>query len=67
MSRMSDLHIDICEEIEKVMCEELSMEQSQRTYEIATMIFDAVNKKLTSLNLNPDVVHIGHVDTLTIN
>ena len=67
MGAMSDLHIDICGEIEDVMCKELDMEHCQRTYEIATLIFDAMTKKMDELKINSDVVHIDHVNTLTIN
>lgn len=67
MGAMSDLHIDICGEIEDVMCKELSIEKCQRTYEIATLIFDAMTKKIGELEINSNVVHIDHVNTLTIN
>ena len=58
---MSDLHIEICEDIEDVMCEELCMEKCEKTYEIALRIFEIVNAKL------PKQLNINHVDTLTIN
>lgn len=46
---MSDLHIEICESIEDVMCEELCMEKCEKTYEIAVRIFETVNEKLLKL------------------
>lgn len=39
---MSDLQIDICEAIEKVLCEKLDMPSCEGTYEIAVDIFNAV-------------------------
>ena len=42
---MSDLHIEICESVEKILCEELSMESCERTYEIAAQIVEAVFEK----------------------
>lgn len=42
---MSDLHIEICEAVEKILCEELSMESCERTYEIAAQIVEAVFEK----------------------
>jgi len=38
---MSDLQIDICEAIEKVLCEKLDMPSCEGTYEIAVDIFNA--------------------------
>lgn len=69
---MSDLHIEICTEIEDVICKELDLEKCQRTYEIASLIFDVMNEKLEGLDLPhlnvkaPSNLHIDHVDTMTI-
>lgn len=49
MSSLGDLHIEICEEIEDALCKELDMEKCQRTYEIATLIFDSMIEKFDAL------------------
>lgn len=51
MSRMSDLHLDICEAIEDVLCDELCLEKCQRTYEIASKIFETILNKESDLGL----------------
>lgn len=72
MSSLSDLHIEICEEIEDALCKELNMEKCQRTYEIATLIFNSMIEKFDALwksnaNMNgPSTLHIDHVDSMTI-
>ena len=58
---MSDLHIEICESIENVMCQELCMEKCEKTYEIAVRIFETIYEQI------PKTLNIQHVDNLTIN
>lgn len=66
MSSLGDLHIGICEEIEDVICKELDMEKCQRTYEIASLIFDSMIEKFDALWKCPSTLHIDHVDSMTI-
>ena len=48
MGIMKEINMEICEEIEDKLCEELGIEKCQRTYELASKLFDAMVKGLTS-------------------
>lgn len=42
MVRMKDLHQCICEALETKLCDELSMEKCQRTYELASDLLETM-------------------------
>ena len=46
MGRMSDLHIEMCEKVEKIMCDRLCMTPCEHTYELAADIVEAVGEEL---------------------
>ena len=44
MGRMNELHMEMCENVEKIMCDRLCMVPCEATYELAADIIEAVSE-----------------------